>query len=122
MIAHPAPFATTGAAGGLLRAFDGEGRRADFGEGALGAGGAARLADLAAVRDEEVREVYPVGLWDESVEVALDLLGRLLLREPEARGEPRDVRVHDDARGDAEGVAEDDVGRLARDAGKLKQL
>ena len=44
--------------------------------------------------------------------------GSALFRQAEAGGEPLDVGVHDDAFIDAEGVAEDDVGGLAADAGE----
>ena len=43
-------------------------------------------------------------------------------RQPEPVRQPRDVRVHDDADLDAEGVAENDVRRLAPDAGQRDQL
>ena len=42
--------------------------------------------------------------------------GSVVLRQAEAAAEPADVRVHGDA-GHVEGVAEDDVGGLAADAG-----
>src|SRR5438045_1414409 len=52
-------------------------RRAELGQDALAAEGRARFADCSTVRDEQVREVYPVGFGDEAQQVALDLLGRL---------------------------------------------
>src|SRR5215207_3370945 len=97
-------------------------RGAERFEDAFAAERGAGLADLAAVGDEEVREEHPVALGDEFHEVALDLLGRGVRGEREASGEARDVRIDDDAGGDAEGVAEDDVRRLARDAGEPEQL
>ena len=81
-----------GFVGGVAEAF----------EGAVGAAGLARDADLAAVEDHLVGEVDPFGLGDDAHEVALNFFGGGLAGEFEAAGEAEDVCVHDDADGDAE--------------------
>src|ERR1051325_10314599 len=97
-------------------------RGAELRERALAAERRAGLADLSTVRDEKVREDYPVGTRHERGEVALYLFGLLLRGEAEPFGEPCDVRVYDHAGGDSVGVAEYDVRRLSRDAGQFKQF
>ncbi|MBU6210539.1 MAG: hypothetical protein KGR22_11575, partial [Planctomycetes bacterium] len=56
----------------------------------------------------------PVLLRDERHQVALDLHGIIVPGQPEALGEPPDVRVDDHALVDREAVAEHHVGGLAR--------
>ena len=56
---------------------------ADVVEDALAASWFAGDADLAAVRDEPVREHDPIFLRDQYLEVALDLFGRFVLGETE---------------------------------------
>ena len=77
--------------------------------------GRARVADAAAVPDQQVREAGPVGARHEPDEVALDLDRILLPRQPEPLREAADVRVDDDPLRLAE-LGRDDVRRLARDA------
>ena len=79
------------------------------------AGAAGRLlgvADPPAVEDHAVAEVGPLLLRHQLGDLGLDL-DRVLLRGPaEPADQPAEVGV-DGQPGDAEGVAEDDVGRLA---------
>ena len=87
--------------------------------GAVGAGG---FAAAAAVEDEPVGKQGPVVLRDEFHEDGLDFFWVGLAGEAEAGGEARDVGVDDDADVLAEGVAEDDVGGFAADAGELDEF
>ena len=64
---------------------------------------------------------YPALLGHQGHQVELNLYRVLLAREPQALGDPADVGVHHDAR-DAEGVAQDDVGRLAADPRQFYQV
>ena len=91
-------------------------------QGAAFALGLAGDADLAAVVDELVGELDPAVLWDDAHEVLFDFDGLGVDGELEAAGEAQDVGVDDDARGDAEPGAEDDVGGFAGDAGKLEDF
>jgi len=79
-------------------------------------------ADLAAVVDEFVGELYPAVFGDDLFEVLLDFDGLGVGGELEAAREAKDVRVDDDAGGDAVPGAKDDVRGLARDAGELRHL
>ena len=82
------------------------------------AGRPARVADLAAVEDEEVGRPRPALAGDERHELRLDLQRVVALGEAEAVRHAEDVGVHGDALVDAEGVAEDHVRGLAADAGQ----
>src|SRR4029077_18458442 len=85
---------------------------AQAGQPAYAAGRALRMADPPAVPDHPLRQVGPVLARDERRHLRLDL-HRVGVRGPaEPAGQPPEVRIHGDA-GDAEGVAEHHVGRLA---------
>ena len=71
-------------------------RRAEVLEHAVLAARASRVADPPAVPDQQVREPVPVGARDDPLQVALDLDGILLARQPESLREPAHVRVDDD--------------------------
>ena len=79
-----------------------------------------RVADAAAVPDQQVREASPVVARHELHQVALDLHRILLPREAEPLRQPADVRVDDDALRVA-ALGRDDVRRLARDARQPQQ-
>ena len=96
-------------------------RRAEILEHALLAERPARVADAAAVPDQEVREAGPVRPRHDPLEVALDLHRVFLARQPEPLREPPDVRVDHDALRVAE-LGGDDVRGLSRDAGQPDQL
>src|SRR5215470_1329872 len=88
------------------------------------AGGAGRLAGEAGatpVNDEEMGRLGPARLGQERGEIIVNLLGIFRPGEPEPLAHACHVRVHGDG-GDAEGVAEHDVGRLAPHAGKRDEL
>jgi hypothetical protein len=67
-------------------------------------------------------EPDPLLLRDDAHQVLLDLLQFLLDGQAEALADAGDVGIDDDTAGDAEGVGEDDVGRLTGDAGQGGQL
>jgi hypothetical protein len=69
------------------------------------------------VKLEEMTERDSILRWHQRREVGLDLVGVGVLREAEPLGEAQDVGVHADG-GPGKGVAEDDVGGLATDAGQ----
>src|SRR5215208_298908 len=71
-------------------------RRAEVVHDAVLAQRPPRNADPPPVPDEQVRKPRPVLAWDELHEIALDLDGILLLRQPEPLREPAHVRVDDD--------------------------
>ena len=87
-------------------------------QGALAASRLAGEADLAAVLDQPVAEVDPLGAGYHGHQVALDLLGQLVGRQPQPLGQPLHVGVDHDARGDPVGGPQHDVGRLAADSGQ----
>ena len=58
--------------------------------------------------------------WQRRAQLGLDLLGRRRLGDADAVGHAQDMAIDRQA-GDAEGVAEDDVRRLAADAGQGRQ-
>ena len=79
------------------------------------------MAHPPAVPDQPVAEHRPVASREQRGHRGLDLV-RVGLRGPaESAGEPAEVRVDGDA-GDAEGVAEHDVGGLAPDARQRDQV
>ena len=84
--------------------------------GTAAAGGPARIADLAAVEDEEVGGARPALLGHELHEPGLDLQGVARVDEAQPIRHAQDVRVHRDALVHAVGVAGDHVGGLAPDA------
>ena len=91
----------------------------DFALGAVGlAGGAA----AAAVPDEEMGKEGPVLLGDDFDECLLDFDGIVLAGETQPAGEAADMGVDDDALGEVEGIAEDDVGGLSAHAGELVEM
>ena len=72
--------------------------------------------------DEPVTEQRPLRLRHEGHQFRLDFLRRLLFCQAQPLRQPRDVGVHDDADIDSEGIAQNNVGRLAPDAIQLRQL
>ena len=79
--------------------------------------GLARLADLAAVMDDLVREINPAALRKDSHQLLLDFLRRLAFGQAETVRDAEDVRVHNDAFSLAICHAENHIGRFARRAG-----
>ena len=79
------------------------------------------MADLPAMVNEAMAEVGPFLFGNEVHEIAFDLDGIGEFAEAKPAAEPANVGVHGDAR-DVEGVAEDDVGCLAGDAGQRQQF
>ena len=90
-------------------------------QGTGGAFGAPGVADLAAVLDHLVGKLHPTLLGDEWHEVELDLHRVLFFGEPQALGDPAEMRVHKDTR-HPEGVPQDHVGGLAAHPRQLHQL
>lgn len=80
---------------------------------AVGAVGTLGGADGPPVEDKQVSQRGPLFLWDDSAELLLDLVLLVAGGQAEAIGHPCDMGVYRDPLGDAEGVAEDDVGGLA---------
>src|SRR5215210_3134452 len=99
-----------------------ESRGADVVQDAARTVGLAGFAHAAAVEDEQVREERPLLLGYHLQEVALYLLGVLMLGQPEAARDTPDVRVYDDAHVYREGVAQDHVSGLAAHAGEPHQF
>ncbi len=69
-----------------------------------------------------MREGDPFVLGDDAHEILLDFFGIGVAGEVQPVGEAHDVSVDDDARSDAEGCAEDDVGRFSGYARQGEQL
>src|ERR1044071_114754 len=69
-----------------------------------------------------MRENYPIGARHKLHQIALYFLRVLFCRKSEAFGQSQDVRVNDDAGGNIEGVAENNVGGLTRHAGQQQQV
>lgn len=82
----------------------------------------ARLTNAAAMPDELMGKKNPAILGNDFHQVLLDLFGIGILCQIKTLGKALDVRIDDDAGGDAEGRTENDVCGLARDAGKGKQF
>lgn len=85
----------------------------------MGAIGLAGHAAAAAVPDEEVAPEGPGVLGDDFDEVFFDFDRVFLFGQAEALAQAGDVGVDDDAGLDAVGVAEDDIGGFASDAGEI---
>ena len=98
------------------------GRRANIVEDAVRAVWLSGLACSATVEDQEVGEDGPVFLRHYLHEILFDLHGISTLREAEPVRDAADVGVDDDAFVHAEGVAKNDVGRLAADSGQRHEL
>ena len=88
---------------------------------ALLAARSSRIADAAAVPDEEMGEARPVRAWHDALQVALDLHGVLVSRQAKSLRKPAHVGIDDDPLRVAE-LGGDDVGGLARDAGQLHEI
>ena len=84
--------------------------------------GVAGHAAAAAVPDEEVAPEGPGVLRDLFDEVFFDFDRVFLLGQTEALAQAGDVGVDDDAGFDAVGVAEDDIGGFASDAGEVSEV
>jgi hypothetical protein len=80
------------------------------------AGRAAGMADAAAVENQSVVEKGPALLREQGLEITFHLVGIVMPGELQPPGEPADMGVDRDAR-PAEGIAGDDVCRLAAHAG-----
>ena len=80
-----------------------------------------RQADLPAVGNHAVRKVDPLAPRQLGDQVALDLHRVGVPGHAQPLAQPTDVRVDHDARREAEGRAQHDVGRLAADAGQLDE-
>jgi len=91
-------------------------------EGACGALGLARVADLAAVMDDFVGVLNPAVVGDDLHQVLLDGLRGFAAGEAETAGDAEDVSVDDDAFGFAVGYAEDDAGGFAGCSGDGEEL
>ena len=96
-------------------------RRAPAGHGAGAARGLAGVAAAPAVPDQVVAEHHPVLLGEQRADRVLRLDRVGLLGPAEAAAEPAEVGVDGDP-GDAEGVAEHDVGGLAAHARQGDEL
>ncbi len=83
---------------------------------------ASSRTEAPSVSDEEVREPEPVSPRHDLTEVAFYPSGILRSRKPEEARESAKVRIDRDAGDDAVGVAEDDIRRLAPDAGNTEHL
>lgn len=72
--------------------------------------------------DEPVAQVPPLRLGEPGGQVSLDSgwVGRF--GPPEAKGQAFDVGIDDDSRGDPQGVAKHDMGRLSPDSGQGCQV
>ncbi len=82
----------------------------------------ARAADLAAVKDQQVRNKSPIFLGDEFHEVLFDFDGIGMGGQAQASREAADVGVDHDADVFVEGVAQDDVGGFAAYAAQAGQF
>ena len=82
----------------------------------------AREAAASAMPDEPVAKQRPPLARHEALQGEFDFLRRLLFRQTEPRGQTRDVRVHDDAVIEAEGVPQNDICRLAAHAGERDEF
>jgi len=82
----------------------------------------ARIANLAAVVDQLMRERDPSILRKNPHQLLLNLLRRVPFGEAQPPRNSEDVRVHHYTFGLAEASAEDNIGRLARRAGDRDQL
>ena len=71
--------------------------------------------------DHLMGKFHPALLGDQGHQVELNLYRVLLTGEPQALGHPAHVGVHYETR-DAEGVAQDDVGRLPADPRQFDQV
>jgi hypothetical protein len=82
----------------------------------------ARVARSSAEQNHLVWDVHPRALWEEIHQIPLDLHGIVLRREREALAHASDMRIDEDAFRLRSHIRDDDVGRLARDAGQLGQV
>src|SRR5438094_338296 len=96
-------------------------RRTEVVDDALLAERPPRVADPPAVPDQQVRQARPVRARHQLDQIALDLDGILLPRQPEPLREPPHVRVHDDPLR-VPALGRDDVRGLARDPGDPQQV
>src|SRR5262249_34434097 len=95
--------------------------RAVAGQRARAARRLAGVADPPAVEDDPVREHRPLTTLDQRPDRVLDLHRGDLAGPLPPADQPGEVRVDGEA-GNVEGVAEDDVRRLAPDPGQLDQV
>ena len=71
---------------------------------------------------EPVAELRPLRLRHQRHQLRLDFFRVRFRRQAEPLRQPRDVRVHDHAGVEVEGVAENDIRRLAPDAGERREF
>lgn len=90
--------------------------RADVFQNTFGAFWFSGVADSSAVRDEPMWKHYPIFFRDEIAQILFDFFGSCFLRNSQSLRKARNVRVHDHAECDAEGVSKHDVGSLSRHA------
>lgn len=96
--------------------------RAHVVDAAIATARAPRLATAPTVKDEDVTRVVPDIPREESVEVALDLLGVGMPRPSEALADSRDVGVYDHPLGTSPRHAQHYVRSLAANARKFDEL
>jgi len=77
--------------------------------------------DVSAMRNNDMAESRPVSLRDYVGQIEFQLYRIAVLGEPQSPRQTNDVRVAGDA-GDAEGVAQDAIGRFPSHPGKGQQL
>lgn len=73
------------------------------------------------VQDQPHRERRPLCSGEEALELRRYLFGIIVASETEASRQTPHVRVHDNPRGDAEALAEDDLGCLTPDTGQRNE-
>ena len=81
-----------------------------------------RLADIAAVKDKAIVDVFPIFLRDQFFEVVGDFLEISMIGKVEFARKALDVRVGRDAFPNSEQFTEDDVGCFVADAGEFLEL
>jgi len=95
--------------------------RADGGESASFAIGFAGMAHLPAMKNHAMTEHDPFFFGNEGHQILFHFFRDSVLGQTKAAAKAAHVRIHRDSR-NVIGIAEDYVGRLATDAGKLDQL
>lgn len=95
---------------------------ADVFQKTIGAFRLAGNAEGASVQDDLVREDNPLVPRDDAHKVLLDVLGIVVGGQLQPARDAVDVSVHDDAFGLVEPGAENDIRRLAGDAGQREEL
>ena len=86
-------------------------------QGAFRAGGLACVADRAAMKDQQVREVEPVFMESDAHQVLFNFDGIIIFCPAEAAREATNMGVDDEAFHNVEAVAQYDVGGFACNTG-----